>query len=131
MKTIILYKFDAEDPSLQFVNDAINRLISFIEYDEATKTFAKGKDGVSLKAYARVMVANEFNEQDLRELTDFLITLGGRATARYSQVDMADAPWKDATIQSANNAIAAADQLRKMFYDRCPNIKTIAGPAVT
>jgi hypothetical protein len=125
MNTRILYAFDPTDPPLQFVNDCICRLSSFIAYDAALKSFTKGTDAKFLKAHIWVCVANEFSEQDVRDVAEFLKELAGRAQAKYKDVDPEDAPWRDSVLQAATNAVTAADELLKIFYNAAPNLKPI------
>lgn len=126
MKTSIVYHWEPTDPPLTFIGDAVGRLMSFILYSTETKSFSKGIDGLGLKSYVRVLGPDGFTENDVRELAAFLNTLAGRANCQYKDADIADAPWRDVVLKDAAAAVAAADQLLKLFYERAPNIKQIA-----
>ena len=129
MKTIIRYQFEPSDPSIGFIMDSLANLSAFVEYNLSARSFTKGEDGEPLLAIFRLTGKDGFSEQDVRDVAAFLVELAARANAKYQNVEVGDAPWRETVLKDAADAIAAGDALLKLFYERAPNIKPIAEPA--
>ena len=126
MKIIPMFKMEAQDPSLGFVDECLARLMAFIKFEELEKPGQRGFDEPFIKARNRVIDNNEFTEDDIRRLADYLVELAGRAETRYNRTDIADAPWVVAVLQSAKAAREASQRLMEVFYKLAPNMKPVA-----
>lgn len=106
MRKETYYSWDIDDPSLSFVDHAINLLAAFKD-DE--------RDVAGVKAFQRVVVNKHFTSQDLATLKGYLFSLAVRAKEKYAQAELAGAPWRDAILQAIENAKDARTRLDEMF----------------
>jgi hypothetical protein len=118
MRTKIVYNWEKHDPSVTFVDKAINRLISFQN---------EVGDELAIKSLNKITNNCDFNDLDIRLAPAHLRELAKRARAKWDP-NMALArkmPQMAAAIyQAADNAIDASDRLVNLFMEAAYGFQT-------
>lgn len=119
MKTRTSYAWESEDPSLEFVEHAFNRLRNFIEVE-------KPEDFELMRPYRRaVLSGSDFSAADVAGVAKMLMTMADRVTEKVGRTLYNDGP--DASLQvealkaAATNARNAAVQFVEIFSQALPN----------
>lgn len=109
MKSKIIYTLDSDDPSLTYIDHAINRLANFKEpADEAFET-----------ACNKLLKNKEFEARDLYATGRWLLALSARAKEKYGASNAAD-PVVESILQAAQHAEDCAEHLAEWFKDCAP-----------
>lgn len=125
MKTAIVYNWEENDPSREFVVNAVFALHSLVSATDDQRHLAED--------YRRVIQDNEFTEQNIRGLAELLVKLADRAKAQHEDPASKQLPWRELLLKHSLEAREASEKLSALFYERAPNIKRLdqAAPAGT
>lgn len=124
MQKIEIYRFDRDDPPWdKRIDQAFNRLLEFAE--ELRRPDKKGEANPDRKAFNRFL-GGEFDDSDITRLVEYAAVVADRAMKKYCQGPMAQAPWAQAVLQSADNLTTVMSEFVEWFrghechYDREP-----------
>lgn len=110
MKTITVYQWDSDDPSIEFVRHALNRLAAFASAEDDP-------------APNRVLKGNQFTDADIKALCLLLRTLATRARDKWGALLQVVSPTEndlllaESVFQAAGYAEGAACELNVIFRE--------------
>lgn len=109
MKQRLCYQWEQSDPSLTFLDEALNRLTSFQKPDQDEKY---------IRTFNRVVNGGDFEAEHIDAIIEYFQVLAKRAYADWgkgSSADKAIPEMGESIRQAADNATAAGKHLREVF----------------
>jgi hypothetical protein len=124
-----MYKWDDTDEiwgngRVKRLDEAVARLESFVHVDHCKSVGQRGGDEVFVKSFNRV-THGEFDEDDIKTTANWLQALATRAEDRYKHPPFHETPWAESVLQSAQNARDMAAEIRRVFYEKAPNLRPV------